>query len=329
MIDFRYHLVSLVAVFLALTVGLVLGTTMLQDPLLESIRSEAADLRGQSEELRSERDEAESLNAGADQLAQATAGEVLTDRLKGVELVVVAAPGADEAVVRGTGERAEEAGAEVTGRVLMRDALLADDGAAFVDELALQVSDVPTELTGGPHDKAGTELGRALAVRDEDDEGDEDGHEAAVALAAFEEGDLITVQGSPAAAARALIVVAPAGPAEEGTESATTALLALTGAMNRRTGATVLAGGVEAAHEGGVIARALAEDAPYSTVDVAGRPAGDMVVALALAEALDGGRGSYGVGEGATGFLPEPLPEAGSGQVPSKIEADAAVGTAE
>ncbi|MEE2045447.1 copper transporter, partial [Nocardiopsis tropica] len=39
MIDFRYHLVSIVAVFLALTVGLVLGTTMLQDPLLNTLQS--------------------------------------------------------------------------------------------------------------------------------------------------------------------------------------------------------------------------------------------------------------------------------------------------
>lgn len=326
MIDFRYHLVSIVAVFLALTVGLVLGTTMLQDPLLESMQSETADLRGQSEDLRVERDEAELLNAGADQLAEATAGDVLTDRLKGVQLVVVAAPGADEDVVHGLGERAEEAGAEIAGRVLIRDALLADDGATFVDELALQVSDVPTELTGGPHDKAGAELGRALAVQEEGDEG---GHDAAAALAAFEEGGLVTVQGSPAAAARALIVVAPTGPAEEEAESANTALLALTGAMNRQAGATVLAGGIEAAHEGGVIARALAEDASYSTVDVAGRPAGDVVVALALAEALEGGRGSYGVGEGASGFLPEPLPEARNGDAPSEIEADAAARTAE
>ena len=326
MIDFRYHLVSIVAVFLALTVGLVLGTTMLQDPLLESMQSETADLRGQSEDLRAERDEAELLNAGADRLAEATAGDVLTDRLKGVELVVVAAPGADEDVVHGLGERAEEAGAEVAGRVLMRDALLADDGAAFVDELALQVSDAPTELTGGPHDKAGAELGRALAVQGETDEG---GHDAAAVLAAFEEGGLITVQGSPAAAARALIVVAPAGQVEENTEVATTALIALATAMNRKVGAMVLAGGSEAAHEGGIIARSLAEDASYSTVDVAGRPAGDVVAVLALAEAVDGGRGAYGVGEGASGFLPEPLPEARSGDAPSEIEVDAAARTEE
>ena len=32
MIDFRYHLVSIVAVFLALAIGIVLGSTELQGP---------------------------------------------------------------------------------------------------------------------------------------------------------------------------------------------------------------------------------------------------------------------------------------------------------
>ena len=35
-IDFRYHLVSIVAIFLALAVGIVLGTTLLQEPAIES-----------------------------------------------------------------------------------------------------------------------------------------------------------------------------------------------------------------------------------------------------------------------------------------------------
>src|SRR5699024_12868362 len=67
-IDFRYHLVSIIAVFLALTVGLVLGTTMLQDPLLNTLKSETADLRGTSEDLRAERDVADSVNTGADEM---------------------------------------------------------------------------------------------------------------------------------------------------------------------------------------------------------------------------------------------------------------------
>ncbi len=44
MIDFRYHLVSIVAVLLALSIGIVLGTGILGDPLLDDIRSNVEEL---------------------------------------------------------------------------------------------------------------------------------------------------------------------------------------------------------------------------------------------------------------------------------------------
>ncbi|MEU3232212.1 copper transporter [Nocardiopsis alba] len=352
MIDFRYHLVSIVAVFLALTVGLVLGTTMLQDPLLNTLQSETADLRGQSEELRAERDSADRLNEGADRLADAVGDDVLEDRLRDVGLVVIGAPGADEDMVASLEERAEAAGADVQGRVSLEDAFVDDGGATFVDELALQVSLTPEDLTGGPYDKAGVELGRALAVgldeetetpeapeegasegpREEDveesarpsDEGDSKGAEAV--LAAFEEGGLISVRGNPARSADALLVVAPAGAPEGESEAANTLLTGFTTALSETVGPTVLAGGTEAAGEGGLIARALAEEAPYSTVDVAGRPTGDVVTVLALAGALEGTRGAYGIGEGVSGFLPEPLPGPIASEDPEDPEAEASSG---
>ena len=44
MINFRYHLVSLTAVFLALGVGLLLGTTFLDDALENQLRSDLEEL---------------------------------------------------------------------------------------------------------------------------------------------------------------------------------------------------------------------------------------------------------------------------------------------
>ena len=41
MIDFRYHLVSIVAVFLALAVGIVVGSTELQPGVVNSLRASA------------------------------------------------------------------------------------------------------------------------------------------------------------------------------------------------------------------------------------------------------------------------------------------------
>ena len=49
MIDFRYHLVSLVAVFLALALGVLLGTTQLNGAVLDDLRGQ---VRGLAEDKR-------------------------------------------------------------------------------------------------------------------------------------------------------------------------------------------------------------------------------------------------------------------------------------
>ncbi len=361
MIDFRYHLVSIVAVFLALTVGLVLGTTMLQDPLLNTLQSETADLRGQSEELRAERDDSEQLNSGADQFTDAVAADVLEDRLLDREVVLVAAPGADEEVVQSLGGRVEEAGGAVVGRLLFEDAFLDSGSATFVDELALQVAADPGDLSGNPYDKAGTALGHALAVpsesesgtentedaeeseggdedRTDDTEGDAEsegrsegdgdrgtGHDAAAVLSAFSEGGLLTVEGSPAESADTVMVVAPAANApEEDQERVNTALTSLTAALHQQVGPTVLAGGADSGRPGGLIAQARAQERTHATVDVVGRPTGDVVAVLALADSLGGSGSAYGIGEGVVGFLPDPLPgPVETAETGAEAEADA------
>ena len=44
MIDFRYHLVSLIAVFLAVALGIIIGTTALNEPILANIEGQVTDL---------------------------------------------------------------------------------------------------------------------------------------------------------------------------------------------------------------------------------------------------------------------------------------------
>lgn len=308
MIDFRYHLVSIIAVFLALTVGLVLGTTMLQDPLLNTLKSETADLRGTSEDLRAERDVADSVNAGADEMAEVFSEDVLDERLHGLGVATVATPGADLEIADALEARVEEAGGEVVGRVEVSEEFVDPDNATFVDELATQVSSDPDELSGTPHEKAGRALGRALA--EETDEGDDEDTETS--LAAFDEGGLVSFSGEPAGAADAVLVLAPAldasGP-DGDPESSVIALDALARALHSETGPTVLAGDTTSAQEEGTLTLVRAEDPPYSTVDVVGRPLGDIVAVLVLAATVEGDEGAYGVGEDTQGFLPDPLPE--------------------
>jgi len=54
-IDFRYHLVSIVAVFLALAIGIVLGSTELQGPVYNILSRTTSSLQGQLANVSSQR----------------------------------------------------------------------------------------------------------------------------------------------------------------------------------------------------------------------------------------------------------------------------------
>ncbi|ASU84597.1 hypothetical protein CDO52_18915 [Nocardiopsis gilva YIM 90087] len=168
MIDFRYHLVSIVAIFLALTVGIVLGTTMLQDPLLNTLKSETADLREQSDQLRTEKDIADKLNAGGGELVSAYAEDMLADLLTDVDVVILESPGVDKATREELVARIEQAGGDVPGQVVFTDKYIDTEQATFVDELSEQLAEGMRLPKGGAYEKAGAELARAVIRRDED-----------------------------------------------------------------------------------------------------------------------------------------------------------------
>ena len=52
MINFRYHVVSLTAVFLALAIGLVVGTAALNGPVADSLKDRVNALSKNNEQLR-------------------------------------------------------------------------------------------------------------------------------------------------------------------------------------------------------------------------------------------------------------------------------------
>ncbi|MDA2808111.1 copper transporter [Nocardiopsis suaedae] len=343
MIDFRYHLVSIVAVFLALTVGLVLGTTMLQDPLLNTLKSETSDLREQSDTLRTEKERAEALNEGGDEMAAVFAEDVLDRRLDGTGVVVVSAPGADAEVRTGLESRVEQAGGTVEGHLALADKYIDPDQATFVGELADQLAEGADASggAGGPYERAAARLAEAVGAVPEDgdggsgdggedgdggseegegsDEGGGGGIDGEAVLAGFAEAGLLTVEGEPVDAADAVLVVAPAtpfptgaSPSPEGEEAephGNDAVLPLVAAVGGDAPA-LLAGDASAAGPGGLIARVRRDGTPVATADAVGRPSGDVAAVLALAEALEDDPGHYGTGEEADGFLPDPPPPA-------------------
>ncbi|TML64234.1 MAG: copper transporter [Actinobacteria bacterium] len=95
MVNLRYHIVSLVAVFLALGVGILMGATVvdrgivrLQDRNLHTLESRLADRRRATDALSRQLNR---WNAFADQ----SKGQLLIGRLRGVPILVVGVEGVD------------------------------------------------------------------------------------------------------------------------------------------------------------------------------------------------------------------------------------------
>ncbi|MDQ3957353.1 MAG: copper transporter [Actinomycetota bacterium] len=87
MVDFRYHIVSIVAVFLALGIGLLMGSGVLGDPLLENIRDRARDVQDFNEQLKDDVDELNEELTVARHFAEAVEPLLVAERLAGDELV--------------------------------------------------------------------------------------------------------------------------------------------------------------------------------------------------------------------------------------------------
>lgn len=161
MIDFRYHVVSLISVFLALAVGIALGA----GPLKESI---GAQLTGQVEQLRSEKSELrEQLDAERAEsnlqraFTLATADDLLGDLLKDRNVAIITTPGVEKEDVDGVGERVETAGAKITARFDILDSWTSPSQRSFRSSL---VSSLHDYLDPVPDDSASVEEQLAVAL---------------------------------------------------------------------------------------------------------------------------------------------------------------------
>ncbi|GAB2851978.1 copper transporter [Actinocorallia aurea] len=313
MIDFRYHLVSIVAVFLALATGLLLGSTSAVQDVSQKVADKSLDyIQKTNEELRDQVTAQEDQLQGQDQFAQVTGPTILADRLKDTSVVFVLAPGAAEQTRTGLDAAVKSAGGTVSGWVSLADPYLADGQAEVIDQLAEQLK--PSGLTYGEnadaYGKAAALLAHVLVTKDPEKAGHEDVASGAV-LAAFKEAGLLTTSGKPEARAELALLVAPGTPyTGDGAEADDNALVALAGALDSAGQGAVAAGNTASAGSGGLLSvlRSSETGERVSSVDTADTTFGQIVSVLALNVEMNGESGEYGTGSGVGGYLPDPLP---------------------
>jgi hypothetical protein len=329
LIDFRYHVVSIVAVFLALTVGLVIGSSYLSKVAYDELNNQLASLRGQNQTLHGTQSELSAQVRDRDSLIAALGPDAVAGKLTGHSVAVVMLPGADSASGDALADLLSKAGAEVTGEVTLKSSLL-DSGQ--MGKLASTGAKLPSAERGGVQlpspsasaspsgpasvvalaDIAGAVVHRIPANTAGVGEKGITPQASQDVLTAYSDAGFIEVKAASAASADLVVVLAPPAPssASAGNSAMDTLYLGflkdLTGG-GRSLGA-VLAGPASSASSPGLLGVALKDgwvSKNVSTADTADQPAGRIITVFALAEAASGKTGHYGL----TGTADGPLPD--------------------
>lgn len=167
MINLRYHIVSLVAVFLALGMGIVMGTTVIERVTVDALNNRLNDVQAAVNDMRADnRRLSDEVKIGKDFADQAR-DHLVDGELRGIPVLVVAVSGVDRKPVDALGEALVAAGATVEGTIWFNPRMRLDtDGDVRALAAALNLSP-PQNLT--PSDRAavrGAALSRIVPPRD-------------------------------------------------------------------------------------------------------------------------------------------------------------------
>lgn len=159
MIDFRYHLISIIAVFLALGIGVLMGSAFLGDPIIRSFKNQAQDLTSKNSTLRTTNEELRRDIKNDDSFALTAQPWLVAGRLARQNVVVVTFEGTDSGLVDDAEQDIRDAGGAVASTVTLNAKIALADGPAR-DELAVALGSSVSKAA-----ELRTELARELARR--------------------------------------------------------------------------------------------------------------------------------------------------------------------
>ena len=311
MIDFRYHLVSLIAVFLAIALGIIIGTTALNEPIQADIEGQVADLEQDKRDLEDRTQQLQAQIDSADAFDTAVAPVLVDGALAGTSVLLVVtnedvAPETIEDVTTLVGD----AGGSVTGTLRLQPEY-SDPSSSSALQSYVTGAGTPAGVQLPETDDAGQLVGSLLAQVLMVPPGGSapDGASVSTVLAGLEALDVLVQDTAVAPADFALVLTAGAFSGEDAAERNTT-LVELVSALDAAGSGTVVAGNSASGAETGLVGAVRADPAlsgGVSTVDNVPTTAGQIGAVLALAREGEGTSGKYGTGEDTQ---PIPLPVA-------------------
>jgi len=303
-ISFRYHVVSLLSVLLALAAGVALGGGPLSD--LGRGGDDATErAEARTQDLSRQLDEAGLTDSFQDEFAQDLSAGSVSGSLTSRPVVLITMPGADEKVVSSLSDLVGEAGGSVSGTYAVQQTLVSEDEKSLVDTLGSQLVGQPegkdVAAAAPTYERIGQLIGRAVATVN--DAGVAADTSAKDLLSSLKGAELLTQEEGAGTRGSLVLVVLGDEPANPDESDKIFGGL-MTGLAEQSDG-VVLAGTTSSGSDGlmAVLRDDVAFSANVSTADSTDTTAGRIAAVLALAADGAGTTGHYGA-FGIDGALP-------------------------
>ena len=307
MIGFRYHVVSLAAVLLAVALGVLLGTTQLSGAIGDDQKTQIRNLAKDNGSLQAQLRAQSARTRSDDTVTAQLAPRLVAGALRGTKVVVVATPQATDAGTDGVARALQQAGATVTGRVQLTDGYAdprrAEDAKSFVTG-----GSQPAGFQLPESDDAGVLSGALLSYALlGDKKGDPSPATTSQILSGFGTLRMLRTDSGAVTAGDTAVVVSSGAVTGADPEPRLATLAALVSSLDNAGKGVVVAGGPAAAGAAGLIGAVRGDQglaSAVSSVDDADRPVGQVAAVFALAQEAAGRTGQYGTGAGAEGPFP-------------------------
>ena len=307
MIDFRYHLVSLISVFLALAVGVVLGAGPLQNSLGTALNDQVTALRENRNATQAKLEQTETaVNERDSYITQAASG-LLPGTLASKNVAMVLLPEAKAEDADAITTQLKNAGATVTGRVSLTSTWVDLSRENYRSTFSGQVQGhLDSTTSKDANGILGEALAKALTANDDSSRVLMD----MLSVTADKSGTpFVSVDSTPTAPAEMIVVVGPRPQAASGKGATVEAspgqdpkawAKALAGTAGRAP--TVVVGSADG--DDNVVSIIRSEGAKVTTIDSVGQIAASVSTPLALASTRAGTIGHYGFDKGADAVMP-------------------------
>jgi hypothetical protein len=291
LINFRYHIVSLMAVFLALAVGITLGVTLVSGEANKGLAAQAEQDRRQVQTYREQLQQLQQLDKYRDAYAAQVGQQVTSGMLVGTPVAIIGMPDAPRSVIQNVQQAVTDAGGTVASTTTVNaevfDPEQRDQVLSVIGPYRKQYSSADSLSA-----KVGAVLGRALLSQQP-----QATDQLATQIGNALNGNLINLDRNTNESARlALVVSAPESDPPVSADTLTRHV-DFDLALSADSAGLVVAGpnstGVDATDVATVRSDPRSRE-KLSTVDVADLPSGVSTVIMAGAEQLAGGQGHYG-----------------------------------